>query len=227
MTQQETLATEQATGDLADTAENQAGSERTYTQREVDDMAARLRSSVTRKIQKQYEDLGDIEELRQLRAEADRQRMEEAQKQGNFERVLQEIAAKKDAEIARRDDIIRNYRIDNPLLTTAAELRAVAPEQVKSLLRSHVRLSTDGEVEIVDDRGEIRYSERGTAMTVQELVAEFLDRNPHFVQAGQATAATRSTRIAEQPGVDISKLDMSNPEHRNLYREHRRRSGLR
>ena len=226
MTDQQTLATEVDTGIPGDDNQNQV-QERTYTQKEVDDMAARLRASVTKKIQKQYEDLGDIEELRAMRQQAERQRIEEATKQGNFERVLQDLASKKDAEIARRDEIIRNYRIDNPLLDAAARMRAVAPDQVRNLLRNSVRLNADGEVEITDENGDVRYSERGRALTVDELVGDFLNRNPHFVQATPATTATRNSVVSNQRELDISKLDMSNPEHRAQYREYRKAQGLR
>ena len=226
MTIEQTLANTEDTGD-SDQTQNQAQAEKTYTQKEVDDLAARLKSSITKKVQKQYEDLGDIEELRALKQSKEQQRIEEASKQGNFEQVLKDLAARKDAEISRRDEVIREYKIDTPLLSTAAKYRAVAPEQVKSLLKSAVRLNSDGEVEVTDATGQVRFTDRGTAMTVDELVSEFLNKNPHFVQAAPATTSTKNSVMHNGvKKLDVSKLDMSNPEHRAQYREYRKSMGL-
>lgn len=223
MSLEQTLADNEDTGS---STEHQATAEKTYTQKEMDDMAARIKTAVTKKVLKQYEDLGDIEELRALKQTREQQRVEEATKQGNFESVLKELAAKKDAEIARRDEIIRDYKIDNPLLSTAAKYRAVAPEQVKSLLKNQVRLSGEGEVEVLDTTGQVRYTDRGSAMTVDELVSEFLNKNPHFVQATPATTATKNSVMNNQKKLDISKLDMSKPEDRAQYKEYRKTLGL-
>lgn len=225
MSLEQTLADNEDTGSSTETQAQAA--EKTYTQKEMDDMAARIKTAVTKRVLKQYEDLGDIEELRALKQSREQQRVEEATRQGNFESVLKELAAKKDAEIARRDAVIRDYKIDNPLLSTAAKYRAVAPEQVKSLLKNQVRLSGEGEVEVLDDSGQVRYTDRGTVMTVDELVSEFLNRNPHFVQAAPATTATKNSVMNSQKKLDVSKLDMSNPEHRAQYREYRKSQGLR
>ena len=223
MSLEQTLADNEDTGSSTET---QAAAEKTYTQKEMDDMAARIKTAVTKKVLKQYEDLGDIEELRALKQTREQQRVEEATKQGNFESVLKELAAKKDAEIARRDAVIRDYKIDNPLLSTAAKYRAVAPEQVKSLLKNQVRLSGEGEVEVLDDSGQVRYTDRGTVMTVDELVSEFLNKNPHFVQAAPATTATKNSVMNNQKKLDISKLDMNDPVQRAQYKEYRKTLGL-
>lgn len=200
------------------TAENTQA--KTYTQEEFDAHMAGLRASLTKKLTKQYEDLGDIEELRQLKAQAEKTREEQALKRGEFDRVIQELAAKKDAEIQKRDQIIKDYRINTPLLSAAAELRAVAPEQVRSLLASNLRLNAEGEVEVVDQKGAVRYSDKGTPLGVTDLVREFLDSNPHFVQATPTTTNTKSNvGVNSTSKVDLSSLDMKRPEHRKIYAE--------
>ena len=62
--------------DAADNG-NQAEAEKFYTQQEVNDMMAGLKASVTKKALKPYEDLGDPEELRQLRSEAEQRAQEQ------------------------------------------------------------------------------------------------------------------------------------------------------
>ncbi len=136
--------------DDTDTSQNTQDTGKTYTQKEVDDMAARLKSSITRKFEKQFAELGDLDELKSLKTEAEKRKQEEQIKKGEFEKTLQEFASKKDAEIAKRDAIIRDYKIDVPLVNAAAKLRAVNAEQVKQLLKSSIRLNEEGEVEVLD-----------------------------------------------------------------------------
>jgi len=227
MTEQETLATNDAT-DAADLdLENQAQATKTYTQQEVDNMMARMKGSLEKKLLKPYADLGDPEELRSLRTEAEKRAQEQQLKRGEFEKTLQEMAAKKDAEILKRDSIIKEYKVNTPLLSAAANYKAVAPEQVKALLANQVRLNEDGEVEVVDTKGGVRYTDKGSPLGVDDLVREFLDSNPHFKSASPATTNTKSNVSSGSNGkIDLSKLDMKNPEHRKVYAEHRKSNGL-
>lgn len=208
------------TGDVTDTTdlqtENQAQAEKTYTQKELDAMMARMRA----KYEKQFSDLGDLNELKQLKVNAEKQKQDEAVKRGEFEKVLQEIAAKKDAEIQKRDQIIKEYKVNTPLLNAAAKYRSVNPEQVKALLASNLRLGDEGEVEVVDSKGSVRYSDNGTPLGVDDLVKEFLDANPHFVMPGSSTTNTKSnTGNSVKVDFDLNSLDMRNPAHRQKYKE--------
>lgn len=220
MDHENTLAELNATDAETQEVENQAPATKTYTQEEVDNMMARMKGSLTKKLLKPYEDLGDPDELRQLREAAEKQRLEQQMKRGEFEKTLQELAAKKDAEIQQRDTIIKEYKVNTPLLDAAARYKAVAPEQVKALLANQVRLNELGEVEVVDNKGAVRYDDSGNPIGVDHLVREFLDSNPHFVAPTAATTNTKSNVGRDLGGeFDISKLDMSNPEHRKRYAE--------
>lgn len=222
-----TLVQDDATDAATLQQENQAPAVKTYTQKEVDDMMARMKGSLEKKLLKPYAELGDPEELRTIKSEWERKQQEQQIKRGEFEKTLQELAAKKDQEIQKRDAIIKEYKVNTPLVSAAAKFRAVAPEQVKALLANSVRLNNEGEVEVVDERGSVRYNDRGEPWQVEDLVRTFLDSNPHFVQSGPATTNTRtniSTSTREK--LDVSQLDMKNPEHRKLYAEYRKAAGL-
>ena len=223
-----TLVNEQATDATDINLENQATATKTYTQEEVDNMMARMKGSLQKKLLKPYEDLGDPEELRTLKTEAERKAQAEAIKRGEFEKTLQELAAKKDAEIQKRDSVIKEYKVNTPLLNAAAQYRSVNPEQVKSLLSTNVRLNSEGEVEVIDTKGAVRYTDAGTPLGVDDLVREFLDSNPHFVQPTPATTNTQSSHSSRSHSneIDLTKLDMKNPEHRKVYAEYRKKSGL-
>ena len=227
MATQETLDTNTEVTDTADQTSSQAQATKTYTQEEFDRHMAGLKSSLTKKYEKVFNELGDIDELRTLKQQAEAKAQADAIKRGEFEKTLQELAAKKDSEIQKRDAKIKEYQINTPLLSAAAQYRAVNAEQVKALLATQVRLNQDGEVEIVDAKGSVRYNDKGEPLGVNDLVQEFLLGNPHFVAANPSTTNGRSSINAPQPGkIDISKLDFKKPEDRKLYAEYRKTAGI-
>jgi formate-dependent nitrite reductase cytochrome c552 subunit len=208
-----------------DTVNNQEQAAKTYTQEEFDRHMAGLKKSLANKYERQYEELGSIDELRQLKTESEKRRQEEQIKRGEFEKTLQELAAKKDDEIRKRDQVITEYKVTAPLLDAAAKYRAVAPEQVRTLLNGSVRLGETGEVEVVGQDGSVRYDDSGKPITVDDLVREFLDTNPHFVQAGASTTNTKTSVNTPGPkgDFDLNSLDLTKPEDRQRYQEARRK----
>jgi len=211
-----TLATEDTD---STNKENQAN--KVYTQDEVNDMMARLKGSLTKKLTKQWEDLGDPDELRQIKNDYENKKLEEQKRRGEFDRILQELAEKKDAVIKSKDEIIKNYTIDTPLVNAAAQYKAVNAEQVKQLLKPRLRLSEAGEVEVLDEKGSVKYNDSGKPYQVEDLVRDFLTQNPHFVGATPSTTNSRNNINSAPQKIDISKLDFRNPEHRKLYKESR------
>jgi hypothetical protein len=199
---------------------NQAAT-KTYTQEEFDTHMARMKASITKKYEKTFQELGDIDELKQLKADQERKALEDQKKRGEFDSILKSMVDKKDAEIAKRDQLIKEYTVDLPLVNAAAQFRSVNPDQVKALLKPNVRLNQDGAVEIVDREGKVRYTDAGTPFKVEDLVSEFLSSNPHFVQPTPATTQGKSNIGHGREPLDFSKLDMKNPEHRKMYQEAR------
>jgi len=197
---------------------NQAA-ERTYSQKEVDDMMARTKGAVAKKYEKLFDELGDPEELRQIKQTYEKQKLDEQKKRGEFDSILQDLAKKKDEEIRKRDEIIKNYTVDVPLVSAAAKHRAVNADQVKALLKPQVRLNESGEVEVLDQKGTVRYNDQGQPFRVEDLVSEFLASNPHFVSAGASTTNGTSNIGQGHDKLDLSKLDMKNPEHRKIYKD--------
>lgn len=219
MTDNETLAQDNATDAVSEDFETQA-STKTYSQKEVDDMMARMRGSMEKKFARTFEELGDIDELRQLKSESEKRKQEQAIKRGEFEKTLQELAAKKDAEIQKRDSIIQDYRLNMPLLNAAAKYKAVNPEQVQTLLRNNIRLNEEGEAEVIDSTGAVRYKDSGSLLSVEEYVEEWLQKNPHFMGPSASTTNSKTNIVAEANGkIDLKNLDLSRPQDRQLYKE--------
>ena len=214
-------ATDAATG-----VENQAQVAKSYSQEEVDNMMARMKGSLEKKLLKPYAELGDPEELRQIKSEWEQKRTQDQISRGEFEKTLQEKATKWDAEIQKRDAIIKEYKINTPLVSAAAKHRAINADQVKTLLSNHVKLSSEGDVEVLDDKGAVRYNDNGNPFQVEDLVREFLDHNPHFVSATPATTHSRTnTQVPNTGDFDVTKLDLTNPADRKRYAE-ARKAGL-
>jgi hypothetical protein len=222
-----TLVNDTATDATSVNTENQAPATKTYTQEEVDGMMARMKGSLEKKLLKPYEDLGDPAELRSIKTEWEKKQQETQVKKGEFESVIKELAAKKDAEISKRDSIIKEYKVNVPILSAAAKYNAVNAEQVKALLSQNVRMNDSGDVEVVDAKGSVRYNDKGESLQVEDLVKEFLDTNPHFKLANPTTANTRSNiGNKTQTSLDITKLDMTKAEDRAVYKEYKKANGL-
>lgn len=207
--------------EVTSTEDNQdAVKTKTFTQEEVNAIVAKAKS----KISKQYEDLGDPEELRTLRAQAEQAKQEAALKRGEFDKVLQEKLSIKDQEIQKRDSIIREYKIDMPLLQAAAEFKTVNPDQVKALLKGQFRLNDAGDVEVVDQKGTPRYDDKGIPLTVRDVVKSFVDSNPHFALPGLASTNSKSSHGSNENNTvdDAAILAMNNEQ----YAAYRKKNGL-
>jgi formate-dependent nitrite reductase cytochrome c552 subunit len=222
-----TLAANEVATDTTANESSQAQAARTYTQEEFDNHMAGLKSSLAKKLLKPYEELGDVEELRQLKLQAQQKAQEEQLKRGEFESILQELAAKKDSEIQKRDREIEKFKVEQPLLQAASEFRSVNPGQVQKLLRQSVRLNAEGEVEVLDEKGSVRYNDKGQALQVKDLVKEFLTTNPHFVQPTPSTTNSSHSVKTDNTKMDITKLDMKDPNDRKIYAEWRKENGIR
>ncbi len=194
---------------------------KTFTQDEVNALMARTKSQLEKKYSSRYEDLGDPDELRDIVQQHRKSKEDYQLKRGEFEKVLQEKLSAKDMEIQKRDRLIEEFRLNTPIVDAAARYRAVNPDQVKALIRNNIRLSADGEVEVLDKDGQVKYDDKGQRLTVDTFVQSWLNENPHFVQPTPSTTATRSNVGFTQDKLDVSQLDFKNPEHRKMYADHR------
>ena len=222
--------TDQNIGDTEGTDTSQNNNQatvKTFTQDEVNAILAKTKTQLEKKYASKYEELGDPDTLKQIVSEHQKIQQEQQLKRGEFDRVIQELAAKKDAEIQKRDKIIESFKVEAPIVDAAARYRAVNPAQVQALIRNQVRLSPEGEVEVLDEKGVVRYDDSGKPVSVDSFVQSWLQSNPHFVSAAPATTNTKSNVTnSQQKKLDIKSLDMKNPEHRKIYADYRKSAGL-
>jgi hypothetical protein len=165
----------------------------------------------------------DIEEAKKLLQEKKDKELEIAKQRGEFDKVLKETVSKKDSKIQSLESELKRIRIDETLVNVASGLKAVKPAEVKQLLRNNVRLSEQGSVEVINEDGTPRYSDKGEPMSVNELVNEYLKNNPHHVMATQSGSGSQSKIGGNSPkSVTMGDLDLSNPNDRKLYAEMRK-----
>lgn len=198
--------------------------ERTFTQAELDQIITKRLAQV----EKKYNGI-DVNEYQQLKQLKEQREQEEAIKRQDFDKVLTQVKTASEQKIAALTRELETIKIDGSLISEASARKAVAPDKVAALLRNNIKLTAEGSVEIVDSKGQVRYNaDKAAPLTVGELVDEFLRENPFFVAASPAGTGTRTGtgNGAGIPKLDITQLDMKNPEHRKAYAEYRKQAGI-
>ena len=206
---------------IQDKADNQPA--KVYTQAELDAVAAEVRRKAEAKYTKKFEGI-DVEKYQNFLAQEEQQKISQAKEKSEFEKLLKENAEKFNNKISTLTTELTKVKVDNALIDAATKSKAISPDQVARLVRDNVKMSEAGEVEVIDPKtGQQRYTDNGDPMNINGLVSEFLNTNPHFVQAGQPGGGSKSNTGTEGVSkVDVKNLDMNNPEHRKQYAEWRK-----
>ena len=162
--------------DVSNEAEVKAES-KAFTEEQVEAIVQRRLDRYKKTVSSKLDGL-DLEEAKKLLEEKKQKEQELALQRGEFDKVLKETVSKKDSKISALESELQKIRIDETLINTASQLKAINPNEVKALLRSNVKLNDSGNVEVVSENGTPRYNEKGELMSVNELVAEYLNNNP-------------------------------------------------
>jgi hypothetical protein len=139
---------------------------------------------------------------------------------------MQDRLAEKEKELSSFKQQMQMEKIDKSILSVASSSRAVNPDQVVALLKSEIQLADDGRPEVLDQNGNVRYNDKGQALTIEERVKEFLDSNPHFRQGSLSGSGSQSAIGGNsQKPRNIGDLDLNNPADRKVYAEMRKARG--
>jgi hypothetical protein len=199
-----------------DTVEQNQG--KSFTQEEVNKLVAQRVDRERNKYDKKYSGI-DVEHYDKLVSQEAKKLLNEKKARGEFDSILKDTVTKKDAVISNLEQELKNIKVNGALLSSASTNKAVNADQVVALLQSQVKLH-DGHVEIIDGNNQPRYTESGDLMQVDDLVSEFLQTNPHFVQAGPKGSGTTNAISNNAHGVvDLDTLDMTNPLDRQKYKD--------
>ena len=173
-----------------------------------------------------YKKLGveDFDTIKQaVKSQKDAEEKQRIQK-GEFEEILKARTQEFNKEKENLESQLRDIKINKSLLSSASRHKAINPDQVVELLKGNIQLNESGNVEILDKNGIARYSKLGELLTTDELVQEFLTQNPHFVSAtpsGSGTVSNVDRQELNKP-LNLSELNMNNPEDRKKYAEYRK-----
>ena len=193
----------------------------TFSQEAVNKIVAERVAKEKAKYDKKYGSI-DVDHYNRLVEAEEKARQTDLEKRGEFEKLLKEQADKFAGKINQYQAELTSIKIDGALLSEASSLKAVNPNQVTQLLKGQLKLNETGTVDVIDNNtGQVRYNDKGEPIQVKDLVQEFLQANPHFVSAGPSGSGVGQGTGKQQTVIDndISKLNMSNPEHREQYRK--------
>jgi hypothetical protein len=188
---------------------------RTFTQEEVNELIGKRVAQVNKK----YDGV-DVEEYKALKTLKEQVEEEQLIKKNDFDGLLKKQREKADSEIATLRGELESIKIDGALINAASKAKSISPDHVAQLLRKNLKLTDDGSVIVIDSEGKPRYTDKADPMTVDNLVEEFLSSHQYFKAAGpQGTGSQGNTNNLDQQTVDLSKLDMNNPEHRKIFKQ--------
>jgi len=199
------------------TFQDQAPSERTFTQEEVNAMIAKRAEKMAKQ---KFGDI-DVEEYRELKAAKDKAHKDELIRKQKFEEVLKQQKETYEQEVNTLRSQLTGVKVDGAVLDAATKYGAVSPSDVAALMKNNIKLDETGNPVVLDDTGNVRY-DPATAepMTVELAVREFLDQKPYFRASNPAGAGTQANpRPTKTEQLTMGDLDMKNPEHRKIYAE--------
>jgi len=202
------------TGAVTPEVENQ--DVRTFTQEDVD----KIVQSRLEKVKKRYSEI-DVNEYKSLKQAEEERELEAMKKREEFDKILSQQKDKYSGEIETLRQELTSMKVDGTLLNTASQRNAVNPEQVAQLLRNQVGLDETGRP-VVYDGGSVVYDpDTAEPKSLESLVNEFLDSNPHFLRSGPAGVKSSGAQgsAPTSKAIDVSSLDMTNAADREIYRK--------
>jgi len=209
---------------VEETIENNTDEEMVYNlkQSDLERLIQKRVGHVTKNFEKKYSGI-DPEQARKLLQEKENKEMEDQKARGEFEKILKEQAEKSNKEIAGLRSEIEKVKVDGALLNAASKNSAINPDQVKDLLKSNVKLTDDGKVEILAENNQPMYNKDGELKSIDEYVKDFITENPHFQSATPSGSGSKANlgKVDAKP-FNLADLDMTKPEDRKQYAEYKK-----
>ena len=223
------MADEQKTEETKTESVNQEQVEETqkeeskgFSQSDLDDIVSKRVLRERKKWEDKYKEL-DVEGYEKWQNQQKKLELENQKKKGEFEKILKDTVDTKDKEISNLQSTLNKQLIEGQLMSSASSNGANKPSQVVSLLRGNLKLGENGSVEVNDDKGVQRYNKQGDPLTINELVKEFLDTNPHFQSpTPSGTGSVGKVGGNTQKPFNLADIDMSNPVDKKAYAEYRK-----
>jgi hypothetical protein len=202
--------------------ENNNNTSPAFTQEQLDKIIEDRLAKQRRALEKRYAGV-DPEHYKELASAEETKKLEAKKARGEFEAVLKETVSKHQQTVEQLRNELHSVKVDGAVLSAANKSGAINAQQVVALVKNQIRLGDDGNAEVLDTNGQPRYAESGDPMSVDALVKEFLESNPHFKAATPGGTSSQSNLTpAKDTKVNLADLDMNNPDHRKIYGEAKR-----
>lgn len=215
------MTDEDQVNDVTETSENNSldsNENRGFSQDEVNRIVA---DRVARE-RKKFEGV-DVDQYKNWQQQEEDRKIEQQKQRGEFEKILKDQAEKFSNRISELEGTLKKEKVDGALLNAASKHKSVAPNQVADLLKNRVRLNELGQSEVISDDGTPLYKDDGSSFQVDDLVKDFLTKNPHFA-APSASGTGSESKVggaSRSSELDITSLDMNDPKDRAKYAEYR------
>ena len=192
-----------------------------FTQQQLDEIVAKRVAQTKAKYS--YEP-DEVAELRKFRDSVEEEQLIKRQ---DFDKVLAKHKEKSSSEINSLRTELTNIKVDGALVSAASKSGAIAPDHVAALLKTQVKLDDAGKAVVIDADGNQRYTEDAEPMTIEQLTEEFLASNQFFKSAGPAGVGSEpNVTPTSSSEMELSNLDMTNAEHRQIYKKLQRSGKL-
>jgi len=158
----------------------------------------------------------DPEAFKALQAEAEKRKQTDLETAGKWEEAKAEMERQHKAQLEALQSDAGDWRsrfedraINSELLSAANKGNAINADQVASLLRSNVRLTDDGSVEVVGSDGKALLDDKGNPVDVPSFVESFLEKSPHFLPAtggGAGSTGAMGGKVSSENMTGTQKI---------------------
>ena len=176
----------------------------------------------------------NMEEYKRLKEDEVKRAEDDLKAKGQYEQLIANTVKEKDAalEKAQREaehkirelaTKLERSEVDGKLLTAATAAKALKPEQIVALLRTSVKFDAATGPSVVDAQGN-PVTKNGKAIGIEEMVAAFLEANPHFLPAGPGGAGSQGS--GGQGGKSAFQLSVEQARDTTTYRATKKEANL-
>ncbi|MDZ7703354.1 MAG: hypothetical protein U5L04_02590 [Trueperaceae bacterium] len=207
--------------------EGSDGGQGLLTQDEVDSIVERRLSRERSKYEQQLEE--ERKKREQLKKQKERERREEKEEYRElYEETQQELESVKseyEQRLTSYERQVKEEKARGRLLKAAQQADAVAPDHIVAILNDRVKVDEDGQIKVTDDSGELATDGKGTPLTPENLVQQFVDENPHFQRAAPGRGSggrSGGEKPPESGDIDLDRAK-TDPDYFQQHKEEIRR----
>lgn len=203
---------------------------KTYTQAELDAAVEARLTGAIREATKRTK--AEIEtEAAALKERLAKYETKELEEKGRYAESLKlqerSLLDKYEPQLKERDEriqsltgVVRDRTVKSVLVSAAASLNAVNPQEIARLLDSEIELDDQFNPSVM--QGKAQRFVNGVAMTPEQRVAEYLQQNPHHVKATQTAPGGGAGGGASRTGGDPSEAALLEAEIKKAHEEYQR-----